>query len=363
MSGRILRTAVAVALWSGVHVGVLNTALAENCLTAPNSSAPQGSYWYYYVDRTNQRKCWYLRASGRPAQRATTQAAPEAALAVQSHPTPAPSGSTPKTRSAGPPISLGNATPTSRQVKKLAVKPKPGPVASARTDNVVQKSGQGGNTGPLPLETSAPQSSLSAQTTASGDGSTPARPAALPDTPPAIATVKPQERSAVPTVPLKADALASNDAERTTQTGTDGWLRPTPKIYLICALGLAVIGAVSRILMIAAAHGPRVFWNFPNSDWVAKSTAGESGATSGSSRASSMNGENTTHLYRAQEIAARANHSELTTSDRDNARDKHEIINEDDRLAQMNQELAAIAEGRASWWPRTPSHNSFGRMR
>jgi hypothetical protein len=40
---------------------------------------------------------------------------------------------------------------------------------------------------------------------------------------------------------------------------------------------------------------------------------------------------------------------------RNTAYDKNEISDGDDALAQLNQELdlAAIAEGRASWWPKT----------
>jgi hypothetical protein len=83
MSGRISTPlgAVAVAgtiLLSGIFVGVrANTARADNCLTEPKSSAPTGSHWYYRSDRANQRKCWYLRALGQPAQHAAPGAISE----------------------------------------------------------------------------------------------------------------------------------------------------------------------------------------------------------------------------------------------------------------------------------------------
>jgi hypothetical protein len=368
MSGRILSLvgsiAVAAALiMSGARVGVPNTARADNCLTAPNSSAPPGSRWYYHVDRMNQRKCWYLRASGQPAQPATAQATSEAAPAAQSHSTPAPTGSTPTTGSAGAPMarSFGNTAPALPHVKKHAVKPKAGPLVSAKTDKVIQQRGQVRSTAPSVLETSAPQSSTSAQTSAQADGPAPAPPAAWPDAPPTVATVKAHQRIAVPTdtradsIRPKADALTSNDAESTargdeptTKTGTAG----PPKMFVIFALGLAVIGTLSRILMkIAAAHRARVDF-----DRINKSTAGKRGSTIRTSRTPSVNGKNTTHLYRAQGIAAPVSHSQPTTSGRDTARDKDEISNGDDTLAQLNPELdlAAIAEGRASWWPKTP---------
>jgi hypothetical protein len=37
---------------------------ADECKTAPGSSAPPGSHWYYRVNRTDQRHCWYLGPEG-----------------------------------------------------------------------------------------------------------------------------------------------------------------------------------------------------------------------------------------------------------------------------------------------------------
>jgi len=37
---------------------------ADECLAKPNSTAPQGSHWYYRVDRAKRRQCWYLGAEG-----------------------------------------------------------------------------------------------------------------------------------------------------------------------------------------------------------------------------------------------------------------------------------------------------------
>jgi hypothetical protein len=33
---------------------------ADACITKPNSEAPQGSHWYYRVDRAVHRQCWFL---------------------------------------------------------------------------------------------------------------------------------------------------------------------------------------------------------------------------------------------------------------------------------------------------------------
>jgi hypothetical protein len=55
------------------------TARAADCLAAPDPSAPKNSRWYYRTDRTQQRKCWYLRAADQPLQQGTTRSAREIA--------------------------------------------------------------------------------------------------------------------------------------------------------------------------------------------------------------------------------------------------------------------------------------------
>src|SRR5271154_3846807 len=67
---------VAAALFvalAGV-IGDADSARAEDdCLTAPNAPAPQGSHWYYHEDRATQRKCWYVR----PQSQAAGEVAPQ----------------------------------------------------------------------------------------------------------------------------------------------------------------------------------------------------------------------------------------------------------------------------------------------
>jgi hypothetical protein len=83
ISSLIGMTAIVVALFTtGAGIGVpMNNARADDCLTAPKSSAPESGHWYYRTDRETQRKCWYLRAEqsgGPPAKLATAAAAPGA---------------------------------------------------------------------------------------------------------------------------------------------------------------------------------------------------------------------------------------------------------------------------------------------
>src|SRR5215468_7635074 len=37
---------------------------ADECKTKPGSSAPPGSHWYYLINRTDQRRCWFLGPEG-----------------------------------------------------------------------------------------------------------------------------------------------------------------------------------------------------------------------------------------------------------------------------------------------------------
>jgi hypothetical protein len=52
---------------------------ADDCLSGPKEQTPQGSHWYYRVDRATKRHCWYLRAeSEKPSQATAQDSAPSA---------------------------------------------------------------------------------------------------------------------------------------------------------------------------------------------------------------------------------------------------------------------------------------------
>jgi len=70
--------ALAVSL-SVFLLSPLNSAAnaAETCLTAPKGAAPQGSHWYYRVDRGSQRKCWRLVQKDQKDPRAAAQVDPQ----------------------------------------------------------------------------------------------------------------------------------------------------------------------------------------------------------------------------------------------------------------------------------------------
>ncbi len=46
---------------------------ANDCLSKPKGQAPEGSHWYYRVDRTSKRHCWYLGDEREKLSRARPQ--------------------------------------------------------------------------------------------------------------------------------------------------------------------------------------------------------------------------------------------------------------------------------------------------
>jgi hypothetical protein len=92
-----MSSAVLVLLASGISLA-LDARAADPCLKAPNAEAPKGMHWYYHIDRTKNRKCWYLSREGmrvdtRASRRALGQSAPrdDEAKALLSAPDPSPS--------------------------------------------------------------------------------------------------------------------------------------------------------------------------------------------------------------------------------------------------------------------------------
>jgi hypothetical protein len=86
MSAQIPRRIGTIAFASAlVALGLVitvpaSTAFAVDCLATPNSSTPPNSHWYYRTDRTQQRKCWYLRANNESSEQGAIQVAREAPL-------------------------------------------------------------------------------------------------------------------------------------------------------------------------------------------------------------------------------------------------------------------------------------------
>jgi hypothetical protein len=170
---------------SGVGLAVpATTGRADDCLAAPNSAAPQGSHWFYKLDRATKRKCWYVRAPSQTAQQAT---APAKKSPGTSFATPVPSGAVP----APAPASPGEASP---HVGMSAVKPH-WPVSRGASEDTAPSnpavSAAPASTGPTPTAL-APQN-VTPAISAITDRSFPQDPegeytASTPDAPAAPAT-------------------------------------------------------------------------------------------------------------------------------------------------------------------------------
>jgi hypothetical protein len=97
---KLLKRAIFLISVAGVCFSVLPSR-ADECLSQPNSTAPKGSHWYYRVDRTNQRQCWYLgteRAKPRPQQQQSASASPPpSSFKPAERPAPQTENSTPQT--------------------------------------------------------------------------------------------------------------------------------------------------------------------------------------------------------------------------------------------------------------------------
>lgn len=77
-------SAVASVLLAGVFAqSTHDVRAAEECLSKPNSPAPQGQHWYYRIDHANGRQCWRLGPQGLRVQKSAPpsekRSAPEAA--------------------------------------------------------------------------------------------------------------------------------------------------------------------------------------------------------------------------------------------------------------------------------------------
>lgn len=49
---------------------------ADDCLAAPKNETPEGSHWYYRIDRATKRQCWYLRQEGEKLSQAVPSNSP-----------------------------------------------------------------------------------------------------------------------------------------------------------------------------------------------------------------------------------------------------------------------------------------------
>jgi hypothetical protein len=234
---------------AGVGAGVPTTiARADDCLTAPNSPAPAGRRWSYRTDRATQRKCWYLRAAGEPAQHTDVPAKKTRALENA-------------TASAGAPLLMPSPSPNLQSM------------SSATTEDLVAQSAPAGNTSPSSRERPAPQTGVQAAGQAPAAGSLDSPTVARANA--AEVNIAASDARAAPLRPT-LDARTRDDAESPARGGastasTTGMaISPTGtlvQMFLILAVGLGVASLLYRVVT-AAARRRQTIIDHPESDWV-----------------------------------------------------------------------------------------------
>lgn len=209
-----------------------NAKAADTCQSAPKGTAPAGSHWFYHLDRSTKKQCWYLgdAKTKTVARTATTQQQPAAA---------APDTAT---ADATPPRSQPAPQPAMRKSVADAHAEWPSPQQAAAAPVPSADAGQAGT---APAATAAPaganaQSSevnarwLDASSMAGTNGT---RHAADQPTVVAQADASPQPAAApAPAAPATAEASAEKSSSST-------------QMLLIVMVGaLALAGLVSALV-------------------------------------------------------------------------------------------------------------------
>ena len=124
------------AVFASVLAGIsLNTASygatpeADECLSAPKGPAPQGSHWYYRVERGTKRHCWYLRELAEKVSQSVPSSVASPAKPATPKAEPAIRGSVANARAELPTVQTRDAANTS--AVSAPQPPAPGPTSQA----------------------------------------------------------------------------------------------------------------------------------------------------------------------------------------------------------------------------------------
>jgi len=221
--------------------GATNTARADDCLTAPNSPAPEGRRWFYRTDRATGRKCWYLRAAGEPTQRADAQA-PSAVAPAK------------KTRAFDNAIAAAG---TPLLMPSPSLKPQPAPMSSATTEDLVAQSAPAANTSPSNRERPAPRTGAQALGPAPAAGSPSPAVATANAVEPNVSAADVRAGSLRPTVDARARDDVDSSARGGASTASTVGMAISPtgtlvQMFLIVAAGLGVASLLYRVVTAAA---------------------------------------------------------------------------------------------------------------
>lgn len=76
---------ILVASVVAMSASVTSGDAADECLRGPNGTAPKGSHWYYRVDRSSGRHCWYLGAEGQRVRSVSERTSQQTRRRVAQH--------------------------------------------------------------------------------------------------------------------------------------------------------------------------------------------------------------------------------------------------------------------------------------
>ena len=68
-----------------ISLGATTGDAADECLRSPNGTSPKGSHWYYRVERSSGRHCWYLGSEGQKVRSVSERTSQQTRKRVAQH--------------------------------------------------------------------------------------------------------------------------------------------------------------------------------------------------------------------------------------------------------------------------------------
>jgi hypothetical protein len=241
-------------------------AASDSCLSAPKGATPSGSHWYYRIDRTTKRQCWYLREENDSADDKFARAAPPASAPASA---PAPSSAAAEPAAAQPPTITRKSIADAR-AEWISQQPRAEPNSPAKVERTV-------GAAPAPAVQNTPRAAMpnvlapaplssmrwnDAPTTRSLANPTDLQVAAA--NPPAAQPPQPEEVQ-----PPAADQVAPAAADAATAKPTAS----LQKLLLVMAAALALAGlTVSAIVRIGRMRARRAMRRKRRAMWDSAKT-------------------------------------------------------------------------------------------
>lgn len=196
---------------------------ASDCLASPKGDAPQGQHWFYRLERSTKRQCWYLRAEG-------AKEGAKAALSAQT------TAETPNSASTAPQsVQNARAEYVAPQTNAAASAPAPAAAADANA--------------PPPAVTARWPDAAAAAAPPAQQPAPATSPAPATDSAPAITSAQPSATPAASPAPV---TLATADAPADKATGS------LQTLMLVIGGALALAGVLASVIYRFAGGRARI---------------------------------------------------------------------------------------------------------